>query len=59
MAWFKHNVQPIATAKARSIYRNTRGCCLNLIAELTGLDLKDSFDDHLLRYIALQLDATI
>jgi carbohydrate diacid regulator len=58
MAWFKHNVQPIATAKSLYIHRNTLEYRLNRIAELTGLDLKDSFDDRLLLYIALQLDET-
>lgn len=59
MAWFKHNVQPVATAKALYIHRNTLEYRLNRIAELTNLDLKDSFDDRLLLYIALQLDETI
>lgn len=58
MAWFKHNVQPIATAKALYIHRNTLEYRLNRIAELTGLDIKESFDDRLLLYIALQLDET-
>lgn len=58
MAWFRHNVQPIATAKALYIHRNTLEYRLNRIAELTGLDIKDSFDDRLLLYIALQLDET-
>ena len=58
MAWFKYNVQPIATAKALYIHRNTLEYRLNRIAELTGLDIKDSFDDRLLLYIALQLDET-
>ena len=58
MAWFKHNVQPIATAKSLYIHRNTLEYRLSRIAELTGLDLKESFDDRLLLYIALQLDET-
>jgi len=58
MAWFQHNVQPIATAKALYIHRNILECCLSHITELTGLDLKDCFDDRLLLYIAQPLDET-
>ncbi|WP_343464312.1 CdaR family transcriptional regulator [Pantoea sp.] len=54
-AWFSHNVQPSATARALFIHRNTLEYRLNRIAELTGLNL-GSFDDRLLLYIALQLD---
>lgn len=54
-AWFRHNVQPLATAKALFIHRNTLEYRLNRISVLTGLDL-GSFDDRLLLYIALQLD---
>lgn len=54
-AWFRHNVQPLATSKALFIHRNTLEYRLNRISELTGLDL-GSFDDRLLLYIALQLD---
>lgn len=54
-AWFRHNVQPLATAKALFIHRNTLEYRLNRISALTGLDL-GSFDDRLLLYIALQLD---
>lgn len=53
-AWFRHNVQPLATSKALFIHR-TLEYRLNRISELTGLDL-GSFDDRLLLYIALQLD---
>jgi carbohydrate diacid regulator len=38
------------------IHRNTLEYRLNRIAELTGLNLA-SFDDRLLLYIGLQLDA--
>lgn len=55
-AWFLHNVQPTATAKALYIHRNTLEYRLNRIAELTGLNL-GSFDDRLLLYISLHLDA--
>jgi len=54
-AWFRHNVQPSATAKALYIHRNTLEYRLNRISELTGLDL-GNFDDRLLLYVALQLD---
>ena len=54
-AWFRHNVQPLATSKALFIHRNTLEYRLNRISELTGLDL-GSFDDRLLLYVALQLD---
>lgn len=54
-AWFRHNVQPLATSKALFIHRNTLEYRLNRISELTGTDL-GSFDDRLLLYIALQLD---
>ena len=54
-AWFLHNVQPTATAKALYIHRNTLEYRLNRIAELTGLNLSN-FDDRLLLYISLQLD---
>ncbi|MEH2922608.1 CdaR family transcriptional regulator [Samsonia erythrinae] len=54
-AWFRHNVQPGATAKALFIHRNTLEYRLNRISELTGLDL-GNFDDRLLLYVALQLD---
>lgn len=53
-AWFRHNVQPLATSKALFIHRNTLEYRLNRISELTGLDL-GNFDDRLL-YVALQLD---
>lgn len=54
-AWFRHNVQPLATSKALFIHRNTLEYRLNRISELTGLDL-GKFDDRLLLYVALQLD---
>ena len=54
-AWFRHNVQPLATSKWLFIHRNTLEYRLNRISELTGLDL-GSFDDRLLLYVALQLD---
>lgn len=54
-AWFRHNVQPTATAKALYIHRNTLEYRLNRISELTNLNLAN-FDDRLLLYIALQLD---
>ena len=54
-AWFRNNVQPLATSKALFIHRNTLEYRLNRISELTGLDL-GNFDDRLLLYIALQLD---
>ncbi|RWR00461.1 transcriptional regulator [[Pantoea] beijingensis] len=55
IAWFSHNVQPSATAKALFIHRNTLEYRLNKISELTGLNL-GNFDDRLLLYVALQLD---
>ncbi len=55
VAWFNHNLQPLATSKALFIHRNTLEYRLSRIAELTGLDLK-SLDDKLLLYVALQLD---
>ncbi|KAA5969236.1 CdaR family transcriptional regulator [Pantoea sp. M_9] len=55
LAWFSHNVQPGATARALFIHRNTLEYRLNRISELTGLDL-GNFDDRLLLYVALQLD---
>ena len=55
IAWFSHNVQPSATAKALYIHRNTLEYRLNRISELTGLNLSH-FDDRLLLYVALQLD---
>ncbi|MES4611596.1 MAG: CdaR family transcriptional regulator [Ewingella sp.] len=55
--WFAHNVQPVATAKALFIHRNTLENRLNRISGLTGLNLSN-FDDRLLLYIALQLDHT-
>ncbi|NUU66040.1 CdaR family transcriptional regulator [Enterobacteriaceae bacterium BIT-l23] len=54
-AWFRHNVQPLATSRALFIHRNTLEYRLNRVAELTGLNLSH-FDDRLLLYIALQLD---
>ncbi|MBJ3813383.1 CdaR family transcriptional regulator [Shimwellia pseudoproteus] len=54
-AWFRHNVQPLATSKALFIHRNTLEYRLNRIGELTGLNL-GNFDDRLLLYVALQLD---
>ncbi|MGO4612013.1 helix-turn-helix domain-containing protein, partial [Variovorax sp. 2RAF20] len=54
-AWFTHNVQPSATARALFIHRNTLEYRLNRISELTGLNL-GHFDDRLLLYVALQLD---
>lgn len=54
-AWFRHNVQPLATSKALFIHRNTLEYRLNRISELTGLDL-GNFDGRLLLYVALQLD---
>ena len=54
-AWFRHNVQPLATSKALFIHRNTLEYRLNRISELTGLDF-GNFDDRLLLYVALQLD---
>ena len=38
-AWFRGNVQPLATSKALFIRRNTLEYRLNRISELTGLDL--------------------
>ncbi len=35
-AWFRHNVQPLATSKALFIHRNTLEYRLNRISELTG-----------------------
>ncbi|MCA1179858.1 MULTISPECIES: CdaR family transcriptional regulator [unclassified Pantoea] len=55
VAWFSHNVQPSATARALFIHRNTLEYRLNRISELTGLNL-GNFDDRLLLYVALQLD---
>lgn len=36
-AWFRHNVQPLATSKALFIHRNTLEYRLNRISELTDL----------------------
>jgi carbohydrate diacid regulator len=58
MVWFKHNTQLISTAKALYIHRNTLEYRLNRVAELTGLNIRESFDDRLLLYIALQMDET-
>lgn len=58
MVWYKHNVQPIATAKSLFIHRNTLEYRLNRISDLTGLNIRENFDDRLLLYIALQLDET-
>ncbi|MBI3311736.1 MAG: helix-turn-helix domain-containing protein, partial [Serratia liquefaciens] len=44
------------TSKALYIHHNTLEYRLNRIAELTGLNL-GNFDDRLLLYISLQLDA--
>jgi len=55
VAWFNHNLQPLATSKALFIHRNTLEYRLSRIAELTCLDLKN-LDDKLLLYVALQLD---
>ncbi|MCS3433389.1 CdaR family transcriptional regulator [Klebsiella sp. BIGb0407] len=55
VAWFNHNLQPLATSKALFIHRNTLEYRLSRIAELTDLDLKN-LDDKLLLYVALQLD---
>jgi len=38
VAWFSHNVQPSATARALFIHRNTLEYRLNRISELTGLN---------------------
>ncbi|MHA7845366.1 CdaR family transcriptional regulator [Serratia sp. D1N4] len=54
-AWFLNNVQPIATAKALYIHRNTLEYRLNRISELTGLNLAN-FDARLLLYVGLQLN---
>jgi carbohydrate diacid regulator len=55
-AWFAHNSQPVATAKALHIHRNTLDYRLQKIGELTGLDL-GATDDRLLLYVALQMAA--
>jgi len=55
VAWFNHNLQPLATSKALFIHRNTLEYRLARIAELTDLDLKN-LDNKLLLYVALQLD---
>jgi len=57
-AWFSHDVQPSATAKALFIHRNTLEYRLNRVSELTGLNLSH-FDDRLLLYVALQLDEEV
>jgi carbohydrate diacid regulator len=54
IAWFLHNSQPILTAQALHIHRNTLDYRLRKIGELTGLDLANT-DDRLLLYVALQL----
>lgn len=55
-AWFAHDVQPGAAARALFIHRNTLEYRLNRIADVTGLDLT-RFDHRLLLYVALQLEA--
>jgi len=55
-AWFAHNSQPVAAARALHIHRNTLDYRLQKIAELTGLDL-GATDDRLLLYVALQMAA--
>ena len=55
-AWFRHNVQPLATSKALFIHRNTLEYRLNRISELTGLDSGNSDEQVCLLYVALQLD---
>ncbi len=54
-AWFRHNVQPLATLRRQFIHRNTLEYRLNRISELTGW-IWGNFDDRLLLYVALQLD---
>ena len=43
-AWFRHNVQPLATSKALFIHRNTLVYRLDKLQAATGLDLR-VFDD--------------
>lgn len=54
-AWFCHNQQPVPTAQALFIHKNTLDYRLKRIAELTGLDLAN-YDDRFLLYVAVQLD---
>lgn len=53
--WFAHNGQPLSTAKALGIHRNTLDYRLHQVGRATGLDL-NKIDDRLLLYIALQFD---
>lgn len=55
IVWFAQNGQPVATAKALHIHRNTLDYRLRKIGELTGLDLAN-IEDQLLLYVALQLE---
>jgi len=53
--WFAQNEQPLLTAKALKIHRNTLNYRLRKISELTTLDLSNT-DDRLMLYVALQLE---
>lgn len=53
--WFRYNQQPVPTARALFVHKNTLDYRLKRIAELTGLDL-GNYDDRFLLYVAVQLD---
>ena len=57
-AWFEHNENSAATAKALGIHRNTLDYRLRRIGELTGLDLGAS-EDKLLLYVSSLLSPTL
>ncbi|MBB5191047.1 carbohydrate diacid regulator [Silvimonas terrae] len=52
--WFAHNMQPLATATALHIHRNTLDYRLRRIEEISGLRLAQT-DDCMRLYLALQL----
>lgn len=54
MAWFAHGTQPVATAKALRIHRNTLDYRLQKVSDIAGLDLANT-DHRLQLYVALQL----
>ena len=56
-AWFAHDGQPGATARALGIHRNTLDYRLQRIRQATALNL-ERMDDRLLLYVALQLEWT-
>jgi carbohydrate diacid regulator len=56
-AWFAHDMNTAAAAKALHLHRNTLDYRLRRISDATGLDLS-RLDDCLLLYIGLQLTRT-